>query len=84
MCFFDEHTVIVSNYWGALLRVELPSGRTLARSIAKNGLSAVTRSGDDLAASSYDGAIYLVRPGDLSVVNELRSMTQRLVPSASI
>ena len=46
--------------------------------IAENGISAAVRCGEFLAATSYDGAIYLVDPRDLSVVNSLRVMRQRL------
>lgn len=82
VCFFDEHTVIVSSYWGALLRVDLTTGKVEKHQFAKNGISAVTRSGDNLLAVSYDGTAYLVRPDDLRVINRLSSMTQRLEPSA--
>ena len=81
VCFLDPQTVIVTNYWGALLRVDLDSGDVLTRQIAENGISAVARSGDQLVAVSYDGVAYRVQPDDLSVVNTLRSMTQRLHPS---
>lgn len=81
VCFLNPQTVIVTNYWGALLRIDLASGDVLTRQIAENGISAVARSGGDLIAVSYDGAAYRVRPDDLSVVNTLRSMTQRLYPS---
>ncbi len=84
VCFFDSQTVIVSNYWGALLRIDLVSGEVLTRQIAENGISAVARSGNELIAVSYDGVAYLVRAEDLSVVNTLRSMTQRLYPSRLI
>jgi WD40 repeat protein len=84
VCFLDPQTVIVTNYWGALLRVDLASGHVLTRQIAENGISAVTGSGDDLVAVSYDGVAYRVRPDDLSVVNTLRGMTQRLHPSQLI
>jgi len=84
MCFLDENTVIVSNYWGALLRIDLDSEDVVTSEIAANGISAVTKHGDSLLAASYDGAIYLVRPDDLSVDNVLRSMTQRLQPSARL
>ncbi len=84
VCFFDPQTVIVTNYWGALLRVDLASGHVLTRQIAENGISAVARSGDQLVAVSYDGVAYRVRSDDLSVVNTLRSMTQRLHPSRMI
>ena len=82
VCFFDPQTVVVTNYWGQLLRVDLETEKTLWRSIGKNGISAITRSGDHLVASCYDGAAYLVRSDDLSVQNTLRGMTQqRLQPS---
>lgn len=84
VCFLNPETVIVSNYWGALIRVDLASERMLTRTIAANGISAVGRAGNRLVAVSYDGAAYLVRPDDLTVENTLRSMTQRLRPSALI
>jgi WD40 repeat protein len=84
VCFLDPQTVIVTNYWGSLLRIDLGSGDILSQPIAENGISAVARSGEYLAAVSYDGVAYLVRPSDLSVVNTLRSMHQRLHPSALI
>ena len=80
----DADTVVVTNYWGSLLRFDLQSGATLVRHIAKNGISALSRCGDHLVASSYDGALYLVDPISLETVNTLRSMTQRLHPSALI
>jgi WD40 repeat protein len=79
--FWDPRTVIATNYWGALLRVDLDTESVLARQIAENGFSAAARCGDHLVAVSYDGAAYLVRPGDLSVVRTLRGLTQRLQPS---
>jgi WD40 repeat protein len=84
VCFVDKDTVIVTNYWGSLLRFDVSSGDTLVRHIAKNGISALARCGDDLVASSYDGALYLVDKQSLEPVNTLRSMTQRLMPSALI
>jgi len=84
VCFFDPQTVIVTNYWGSLLRIDLESEKTLTRPIAKNGISSIARCGDSVVVSSYDGAAYLVRADDLSVQNTLRGMTQRLQPSALI
>jgi len=84
VCFLDPKTVIVTTYWGALIRVDLDSGRMLTRRIAENGISAVAKTGAHLVAVSYDGAAYLVRSDDLTVANNLRSMTQRLRPSATI
>jgi WD40 repeat protein len=83
LCFLDADTVIVANYWGELLKVDLRSRRILRRTVAHNGISAVTRAdaaGTQLLASSYDGAVYLVRSADLSTLNELRAMQQRPAP----
>jgi WD40 repeat protein len=80
LCFLDAHTVVVTNYWGELLRVDLSAGRVLRRAIARNGISAVCRvgtAGEHVIAASYDGAAYLVRTADLAVVRELRAMQQR-------
>ena len=76
--------MIVTNYWGALLRCDLASERVLTRQIAHNGISSLANSGDYVIAVSYDGVAYLVRPDDLKVVNTLSSMQQRLQPSAMI
>ena len=84
VCFLDPQTVIVTNYWGSLLRIDLQSGTVLTRPIANNGISAIARSGEHLVAISYDGVAYLVCPSDLHVENTLRSMTQRLEPSKLI
>jgi len=84
VCFVDQNTVIVTNYWGSLLRFDVTSGATLVRHIAKNGISALARCGDHLVAASYDGALYLVDPSNLEPVNTLRGMVQRLKPSALI
>jgi len=78
VCFFDDNTVVVTNYWGELFRLDISSGEMIHAQIAENGISAAVRCGEFLAATSYDGAIYLVDPRDLSVVNSLRVMRQRL------
>ena len=56
------------------------SPRLIAASstIAANGISSLSRSGERLVASSYDGGIYLVAVEDLSVRNVYRAMTQRV------
>ncbi len=80
LCFLDPRTVVVTNYWGELLRVDLDARRVTRRSVARNGISAICRveaSGEHVLVSSYDGAAYLVRTADLTVVNELRAMQQR-------
>jgi len=81
VCFFDPKTVIVTTYWGALIRVDLETAKMLVRPIAENGISAIARIGHRLVAVSYDGSAYLVNSDDLKVENTLRGMTQRLQPS---
>ena len=66
MCFVDERTVIVGNYWGELIKFDLETERVTRRTIARNGISSVCTQGSDIVASSYDGALYLVDPADLS------------------
>lgn len=78
ICFWERDTVLVGNYWGDLFRFDLASGKVAKARIAENGLSALARAGEHVAASSYDGAIYLVRPADLAVVNVLRLMVQKV------
>jgi WD40 repeat protein len=79
VCFFDEQTVVVTNYWGELIRVSLPDEAVLRRQIALNGISSAARRGDHLVATSYDGTVYLVDPDDdLAVVNVLSAMRQRV------
>jgi hypothetical protein len=78
VCFFDERTVVVTNYWGELIRVRLPEQQVHRRQIARNGISSAARAGDNLVVTSYDGSVYLVRPQDLAVVNVLQAMRQRV------
>lgn len=76
--FWDSDTVVVGNYWGYLLRVDLQNEKVTRRQIADNGISALSRSGNYLMAVSYDGTVSLVRPADLGVVRTLRAMVQKL------
>jgi hypothetical protein len=78
ICFYDEKTVVVANYWGELIKVTLEDHKVVRRQIGRNGLSSVNRCGENLVATCYDGATYLVRAGDLSIVQTLRAMTQRV------
>ncbi len=84
LCFWDDETVIVGDYWGALVKADLRTGRVTRQTIAANGISSLSRSPDGLVASSYDGGVYLVSVPDLSVRNVYRAMTQRVgVPDLS-
>jgi len=76
--FVNDDTVIVTNYWGELLRVDLNDESVLCKKIAENGISGIAINGDEVFVSSYDGAIYLVHETNLHTINCLRSMTQRI------
>ena len=76
--FWDRDTVVVGNYWGYLLRVDLRDETVARRKVADNGISALSRSGDYLVAASYDGTVALVNPTDLATVRSLRAMIQKL------
>ena len=55
-------TVLVGDYWGGLIRVDLESETFRRKVVAANGISSLARSGQHVVASSYDGTIYLVAP----------------------
>ncbi len=79
VCFWDEDTVCVGNYWGRLSIFTLGSRRARHLQLAANGLSSLQRSGPHLVATSYDGAVYLVDPRGPRLVNVLRVLQQRVV-----
>lgn len=82
LCFVSPEVVVVTNYWGELLRVSLQDGTILRQTIAANGISSIALHQDQLVVSSYDGAIYWVDKDDLSVKNTLRSMVQQIAAPA--
>jgi WD40 repeat protein len=84
LCFWDAETVIVGDYWGALVKVDLATGGVTRRTVAANGLSSLTRCGEALVATSYDGGVYRVSVHDLDVTGAYRAMTQRLVPATAV
>ncbi|TWD51169.1 WD40 repeat protein [Agrobacterium vitis] len=82
LCFWDAKTVIVGDYWGALLKVDLRTGTVQRQTIAANGISSLSRGFGGLLASSYDGGVYLIKVDDLSVTNVYRAMVQQIAPPA--
>jgi len=78
VCFWDDKTVLVGDYWGSVIRVDLESESPTRAVVARNGISALARQAEGVVAVSYDGSASLVDPGDLTVKNVLRAMTQRL------
>lgn len=80
LCFISSTVVIVTNYWGELIRVSLDDESIIRTSLSDNGISSMVLLDGQLAAAAYDGAVYLVDPNDLSVIQTLRSMTQKVAP----
>ena len=78
LCFWDCETVVVGDYWGALLKLDLRAGTVSRSTVAENGISSLSRRGDNLVASSYDGGIYVITIQDLSVCCVYREMYQRV------
>jgi WD40 repeat protein len=78
VCFVSERVVLVGDYWGSLIRVALDTGEVTRATIARNGISSLTRCSDFVVAASYDGRLYAVRPETLAVVQRLGAMQQRL------
>jgi WD40 repeat protein len=76
--FVSETMVVIGDYWGTLICVNLENEKVSRVQIARNGISSLSRSGDHLVATSYDGSIYLVRTSDFQVVNTLTAMKQRI------
>lgn len=84
VAFVSPDVVVVTNYWGELLRVDLASGDLSRRTVARNGISAIAPRDDGLVVSSYDGEVYLVHDHELSIINSLHGMTQRVQGSAFV
>ncbi len=80
VCFWSADRVVVGDYWGHAISVDLGSRRIEARSIARNGISAVKRSGEFVAAVSYEGCALLLDPVSLAEMNRVTAMSQRLDP----
>ena len=78
LCFVNNDTVIVTNYWGELLRVSISDEKVIHKSIAGNGISGIAVINQHIAVTSYDGSVYLVNPANLEVVNRYTAMNQRV------
>lgn len=78
VCFVSQDLVLVGDYWGHLIRVELTTGRATRKAIARNGISSIGRAGDLVVAASYDGHIYAVRSDTLESVHTIEAMRQRV------
>jgi WD40 repeat protein len=78
VCFVSDRVVLVGDYWGSLIRVALDAGAVTRATIARNGISSLTRCCDFVVAASYDGTLQAVHPDSLTVIQRLGAMQQRL------
>lgn len=81
--FWDPETVLIGNYWGYVLRVDLRSEQIIRRRVADNGISALSRCAGHVVAVSYDGTASLVAPDDLRTVRRLRIMVQKPIGAST-
>ncbi|NJM90778.1 MAG: hypothetical protein HC863_00325 [Myxococcales bacterium] len=77
VCLMSSRVAIVGDYWGFLIRVDLETGAVRRKSIARNGISSLSRCGDLLVAASYDGGLYGVHPDTLEITQQLIAGEQR-------
>ena len=78
VCFWSAVRVVVGDYWGHAISVDLGSRKIESRSVARNGISAVKRSGEFVVAISYEGCALLLDPVSLAEMNRVTAMSQRL------
>lgn len=77
VCLMSSRVAIVGDYWGYLIRVDLETGAVRRKSIARNGISSLSRCGELLVAASYDGGLYGVHPDTLEISQQLIAGEQR-------
>jgi len=76
--FWDRDTVLIGNYWGDILRVDLRDERISKSRIATNGIASLARCGPNLAAVSYDGSLSLLEPSSMELLSQLHCLQQKL------
>ena len=78
VCFWDRDWIIIGDYWGSLIGVDLNTHQIIKEKIACNGISALSRCGSYIVAVSYEGIAFLVKPHSLKVVRKLQAMHQKI------
>lgn len=76
--FINDNTVVVGDYWGNIIKVELLEGKVTRKQLATNGISSIARKDEYVVAVSYNGSINIIDPTDLSIYKHISVMTQRL------
>ncbi|GGG33537.1 hypothetical protein GCM10007425_30290 [Lysinibacillus alkalisoli] len=78
VCFYNDTTVIVGDYWGNVISVELSEGIIARNKIASNGISSISNLDDFVIAVSYDGSVNVINPINLSIEKRSNAMNQRI------
>ncbi|MBJ6362184.1 WD40 repeat domain-containing protein [Paenibacillus sp. GCM10012307] len=76
--FYSDSIIVAGDYWGNLIVVSLETGDLNTINVAQNGISSVAKIGSHIAASSYDGAIYIFDPVSHSIIDTYREMIQKV------
>ncbi|MDQ0177486.1 WD40 repeat domain-containing protein [Bacillus chungangensis] len=75
--FLDQNTVIVGDYWGNIIKVNIAKKTASTQKIATNGISSLARTENDIFAASYDGSVYQLDRENLHVLKKRTAMIQR-------
>lgn len=81
ICFINEFNIIVGDYWGNIIKVEVETGYSTKKRISSNGISSLARKNDtQFIASSYSGSLYHMTCSEdgFSLINQLKFMEQRV------
>ncbi|NEQ64812.1 MAG: hypothetical protein F6K21_04785 [Symploca sp. SIO2D2] len=78
VCFWEYNWIIIGDYWGTIIAVNLNTHKVIKTKIASNGISAFSRRGNYLIAASYEGIVFLIDPYSLEIVNQLQAMCQKV------
>ena len=78
VCFFNDSTLIIGDYWGNLIKIDLLKGSISRNKLASNGISSISRGVDYVVAVSYDGSVNIINPIDLTIEKRTIAMKQRV------
>ncbi|GGJ25257.1 WD40 repeat domain-containing protein [Paenibacillus hunanensis] len=79
VCFFSDSIVVVGDYWGNVILVDLKNNNISKQMIAKNGISSINSLNDnEVLLTSYDGSIYTLNVLQFKLSKTYTEMTQRV------
>jgi len=78
VCYFDEKTILIGNYWGQIGKLSLPDETLSWHQLASNGISSLTSDQHRVYAASYDGSIRSIDPHSMHQVALCELMQQKI------